>query len=67
MNNEEDDKNPNAVSNQDMREFKSSKQGIKDSGGLTEADIELSETKSGTSVGEDRGDEFGGAAFKDES
>jgi hypothetical protein len=49
MNNQENDRDPNAVSNQDMREFKSSEKGIEDSGGSLEPDIEPTETEDDTS------------------
>ena len=45
MNNQEQDRNPNNVSNQDMREFETSENRIKDSDGSLDLDIEPSGTK----------------------
>ena len=49
MNNQENDKDSNSVSNQDMREYKSADRGVEDSGGLTEADAEPDETEEDSS------------------
>lgn len=46
MQDQENDRNPNDISNQDMREFKTAEKGIKDSGGSVEADNQPDENES---------------------
>jgi hypothetical protein len=66
MQNEENDKDPNSVSNQDMREYKSADQGVRDSGGLSDAESESGETESAASSWENRSGDSGGSAVEDD-
>lgn len=65
MNQEENDKDPNHVSNQDMREYKSADQGVEDSGGLTS--VKPTVTDSDPPSAESRSGDSGGSAVENEN